>query len=411
MRPSASASLVFGGLVAGLVSGCGGGSPITPVTVGDGGGGGSGGLAGGSGGAAGQSTAGASGTDGMAGATDGGTDARAGDVASSIDDGAADGTETGGADDITKVVPTAGCGFDVGQAPGVTIAYTIATSGSKTTGCADTQCGPWTATRQYFITLPTGYDKNKALPLVFQGPGCGGTGQNVPPLDSDNDSTKPNVDNTVIRIGLTPPPNAVGVAIRPDLGCFDFSDGDNSVDWAFYETLYDVLAGQLCFDRNRVFVSGGPDSGAWFANELGCKFAGDEARPIRGMLADIGGLPNQVEAPGALTCTTKPMAGIWVEQALDTEAPFAETEVAVARAMKVNGCTMGTGYNDATFESFPIGGVNPDATCQKIKGCPDLFPLVVCLIPGNQHAENTLVAEPGFSTFITLFENPPLLTQ
>jgi hypothetical protein len=404
MHRSVTFRIALAGLVAGLASvyGCGGGKPLAGGSAGNGVAG-NGGMAGsttaGSAGAAGQSTAGAIGNDGGTGG-----------MASSNDDGAADATETRGANDITKVLPTVGCGTDPGQAPGMTIAYTIATSGSKTSNCADTKCGPWTGTRQYFITLPTGYDKNKALPLVFQGPGCGATGQDVPPLDSDNDVTKPNVDNTVIRIGLTPL-NSIGDATSLGQGCFDFADGDNSVDWVFYEDLYDRLAQQLCFDRNRVFVSGGPDSGAWFANELGCRFAGDEARPIRGMLAHIGGLPNQVEAPGALTCTTKPMAGIWVEQALDTEAPFAETEVAVARAMKVNGCTIGTNFNDAMFEDFPIGGDNLDTTCRKIAGCPDLTPLVVCLVTATPRVGDDSVVNSGFSTFIKLFGNPPLLTQ
>ena len=73
-------------------------------------------------------------------------------------------------------------------------------------------------------------------------------------------------------------------------------------------------------------------------------------------------------------------------------------------------CTLGTGYDDATFDNFPIGGGNPDTTCQKIRGCPDLTPLIVCLLPGTTRSMNDNVVNPGWSTFITLFENPPLLT-
>jgi hypothetical protein len=266
--------------------------------------------------------------------------------------------------------------------------------------------------RQYYLTLPVGYDPNKPYTLVFEGTGCGGTGRNVYPLNSQNDQRPEHdsVDNTVIRVGLTPPPNAIGHATRPFQGCYDYADGDSSVDWVFYETLHDHLAGQLCFDKNRVFVVGTASGGAPFANELGCKYAGDATHPIRGMMSNSGGFPPETAAVMP-TCSTNPMAGIWVAQTLDPSAPFTTVEAALARAMKVNGCTLGTGFKDATFESFPIGGGNADSVCKRIVGCPALTPLVVCAIPGNQHASNDAVANPAFCAFIKPLENPPLLNQ
>ncbi|HVU50583.1 MAG TPA: hypothetical protein VHL80_07835, partial [Polyangia bacterium] len=355
-------------------------------------------------GAAGQSTAGAGGAGGDEGAaTDGGdTDAS---------DGSQAGDAVGFGYSIT-VAPTAGCGTAAGQAPGATVAYTIATSGTKPAGCADSVCGPWAYTRQYFLTLPIGYDPNRPYALVFEGVGCGGTGTNVYTLNALNNglAADNNVDNTVIRVGLTPPPNAVGHATRPGQGCFDYADGDSSVDWVFYETLHDHLAGQLCFDTNRVFVVGSASGGAPFANELGCKYAGDARRPIRGMMANAGGFSPEASAIMP-TCTSSPMAGMWVAQTGDGAAPFAVVEAAIARAMKVDGCTLGTGFPDAPSEDFPIGAGNQDSTCKRIMGCPALTPVVVCALPGNQHAGNEVVANPGFSAFIKLLENPPLLTQ
>jgi poly(3-hydroxybutyrate) depolymerase len=93
----------------------------------------------------------------------------------------------------------------------------------------------------------------------------------------------------VIRVGLSPSAYWQAYhATNPGQGCFDDADGDNSVDWVFYEDLYDRLAGQLCFDRNRVFVAGEGRSGARLADELACKYAGDVTRPVRGVMSNAG---------------------------------------------------------------------------------------------------------------------------
>jgi hypothetical protein len=342
---------------------------------------------------------------GGSGASTGASSGSAGTGAS--DAGAGGDATVGGTDPITKVVPTAGCGMNPGTVgtPGMTVMGTIATTGTKPTGCADSACGPWMYTRQYFVTLPTGYVNTKAYPLVLEGPGCGGNGGPGAVYPLTNPTA--NVNNTVIRVGLTPPPNAIGHATNPGQGCFDDKEGDSSVDWVFYENLYDKLAAVLCFDKNRVF-SAGNSSGAWFSNELGCKYAGDPTRPVRGIMPNTGGLPTDPRY--VPTCTTKGMAGMWIHEVGDTTNPFTGNKVAIARAMKVNGCTIGTGYDDTMFDPYPIGGGNPDGTCKKIRGCPDLYPLVVCPLPGNAHASHDNVANPGFSTFITLFSTPPLLT-
>jgi hypothetical protein len=215
------------------------------------------------------------------------------------------------------------------------------------------------------------------------------------------------VGNTVIRVGLTPPPNAIGHATNPNQGCFDDREGDDSVDFVFYENLYDLLMQQFCIDKNRVFA-GGNSSGSWLANELGCKYAGDPVHPIRGILANTGGLPTDPKYTP--TCTDKPMAGMWIGETADPENPFSGNVVAINRAIQVNGCTGGPytlPTNTAPTANFPIGGGNADTVCQQLTGCPTLYPLVVCLIPGNQHASHDNIANPGFSTFVKLFENPP----
>ena len=108
------------------------------------------------------------------------------------------------------------------------------------------------------------------------------------------------------------------------------------------------------------------------------------------------------------------MAGMWVHEIMDTTNGFAGNKFAIARAMKVNKCTNDS-YDAAVtagmLENFPIGGGKPDDTCKKIKGCPDLYPLVVCALPGKAHASHDDVVNPGFSTFLKMFEGGAFLTQ
>jgi len=83
--------------------------------------------------------------------------------------------------------------------------------------------------------------------------------------------------------------------------------------------------------------------------------------------------------------------------------------------MKVNGCTGSNDYDDAVTKgnvmNFPIGNNNDDGTCKLIKGCPEITPLVVCALPGTQHAPHNNVAEPGFAKFVQLFSMGNFITQ
>jgi poly(3-hydroxybutyrate) depolymerase len=287
----------------------------------------------------------------------------------------------------------------------MTVSDTVQTMGSKPADAADSKKGPWSYVREYTVTLPTGYDANQPYPLVFEGPGCGGGITNVLALTGPAAFNAENVNNTVIRVGVAQPPNDIGHATNPNQGCFDDHDGNYSVDWVLYETLYDKLAAQICFDKNRVFVTG-HQSGAVFANELACKYAGDASRPIRAVLSDSGGLPPD---PGAVpTCSTQPMAGIWAHKINDMEHPFTTAKDAIARAMHMNGCTVGTGYDDAMFENFSSSPANPDpSVCRKIVGCPPLYPLVVCPMMGSAQTSLDSVTNPGFSMFIRQLEVTP----
>jgi hypothetical protein len=299
---------------------------------------------------------------------------------------------------IELVAPTPGCGVAPTQDRGVIVRATIMTMGTKPDTAADSTKGPWAYEREYFLSLPRTYDQTHAYPLVIEGTNCGGRGNNTFLFATPSYATA----NPVIHVGLTPPPNAIGHATNPNIGCFDDREGDDSVDWAFYEALYDRLAATTCFDRNRVFVSGF-GSGAIMANELACKYAGDPTRPVRAVMTSKGGLPGSPTA--APTCTTKPLAGMWVAAVGDATYPFADVSRAITRAMQVNGCAPATTYETAKLETFSTYP-QPDGTCKRIAGCPTLYPLVVCTVPDDPRTSLDHIVNPGFTWFIEALSAP-----
>jgi hypothetical protein len=307
------------------------------------------------------------------------------------------------AGELTAQLPADGCGkvypCNDGQM------RSLLTEGKKAPDCADQlpngtpKCGSWSAQREFRVYLPQGYDPAKPYPLVIEGPGCGGRADQVYTING-------NAQNTVIRVGIAPGPKSTGHATCPECGCFDDREGDDSIDWVFYERLYDKLNAELCFDRNRLFV-GGSLSGGTLANELSGKYAGDSLRPVRGALVYGASLPTE---PAYLPAFSEaPLAGIWVHEVMSTTTPFENTERAVTRAMQLANCAGGD-YQHAQLESFPVGFGVPDGTCQRIVGCDSLYPLVVCPLSGRAQGVHDLEVNNGFSTFLGLFGTGALIT-
>jgi poly(3-hydroxybutyrate) depolymerase len=264
-----------------------------------------------------------------------------------------------------------------------------------------TRIGAWTDNREYSIYKPSTYTNATPFMLVFMGPGCGGG--SGPPYAYDN-----NANDTIIRVGVRPSQNGDiqgAHGTNPNQGCFDDKAGDDSVDFVLYEDLYDLLDTQLCFDKNRVFF-GGNSSGSWWSNEHGCKYAGDATRPVRGIMPNTGGLPDQPEFKP--TCTNNGLAGMWIHGTGDPTNPFSGNIYAINRAMTVSGCPAGKTWDNADKEPYPIGGGQPDNTCKHIMNCDPLFPLVVCDLNLNDHGSHDDVVNPGVSTFLQSFLAAPL---
>jgi poly(3-hydroxybutyrate) depolymerase len=358
------------------------------------------------------SSAGGSGGAGMAGTpATGGSPATAG--SGGVGGGAA-GAAGGTAVDVTKVWKSDGCG----QTAPAAGRNEIPTMGTKAADCAaklggEAKCGPWgqdastwlkqPLPRYHWIYLPDNYDPNKAYPIVLEGHGCNPDYMAEPDVyDYAN-----NANNTVIRVAVRSANPIIGHGTNEGQGCYDDKEGDDSVDFVHYEALYDDLNKKVCFDRNRVFI-GGNSSGAWWANEIGCHYAGDPTRPMRGIFPNTGGLPS--EPQWKPTCTDKPMTGIWTHSTGDMTNPFAGNKYAIARAMKVNGCTIGDSFDNTMLEDYPVPG-RPAGECKKIKGCPELYPLIVCpLNLGNEHGSHDQTVDNTVSFFLQAIQKPPFLT-
>jgi poly(3-hydroxybutyrate) depolymerase len=253
------------------------------------------------------------------------------------------------------------------------------------------------------VWLPPAYAKTQPYPLVVQAPGCGADGTAVYSLSPTNTDADAGASGTVIRVGLTPPPNSIGHATNQNQGCFDDKEGDDSVDFVFFEKLLDQLKTELCYDENRVFVSGN-SSGSWLANELVVKYAGDtKGHAVRGVISNMGGLPTEVAF--APTPSGKPYGGVWVFEIGDVGTGSSGWRPAVNKAMQVAGCTASS-YETAQTVAFPVGGGALATSCKRIQGCSTLHPLIVCPLAGNGHGPHDEVVNPASATFIDLLAAP-----
>jgi hypothetical protein len=101
------------------------------------------------------------------------------------------------------------------------------------------------------------------------------------------------------------------------------------------------------------------------------------------------------------------MAGFWSYNVNDLLG--SGSVVPMNRALQVNGCTpAGVTYQTAMFDPFPISATD-STSCKKYRGCPDLYPLVVCPLPGNTHGSNDGVVNPGWCSFLKLFSALPVV--
>jgi predicted esterase len=297
-------------------------------------------------GAAGAGTAGAAGA-GTAGAAGGTGGAASGGTAGA--GGAAGGV-------VGPTGASMGCGMSPTQALNAYVKHDIMVTGLDPTLTA------MYAARNYYLRLPTGYMPMKSYPTVFLGPGCGGDGKSVIPIQNAS-------MGDAILVGLSP----VGQ-------CFQ-TNGAASPENQFFDAVLKEVEASSCVDRGRVFVAGF-SSGSWLANQLGC----ERADVIRGQGNATGGLP------GNMPKCAGPIAAMLAHDTTDTANKIAGGMAARDRILAINGCT-GT-------DTVPYDAGTP-SPCVKYTGCPAAYPVVWCATTGKGHSDQIPISTTGFWKFWT----------
>jgi polyhydroxybutyrate depolymerase len=250
--------------------------------------------------------------------------------------------------------PSAGCGKLPNQAIAQYVNYKITVNGlpAKYAGYA---------ARNYYVFLPTGYDPTRAYTTVFLGPGCGGTGKDVLPMQSASKT------------------NAILVGLSPVGQCFSTGSAD-SPEIPFFDAVLDAVESSFCIDRGHVFIAGF-SSGSWLTNLLGCARAGI----LRGQGNCTGGLPPVPACSG-------PIAAMLAHDEGDTANRIDGGMAARDRILKINGCSL--------TDTVPYDAGRP-SMCVAYQNCPAAYPVVWCPTVGQGHSDQvaTGLSVPGFWNF------------
>jgi polyhydroxybutyrate depolymerase len=268
------------------------------------------------------------------------------------------GSGSGGtATDAGHVMPSTGCGQNPNQVVMTYVQY-------NTTVTLPAGTNPLWAKRDYYVWLPAGYDPMRAYTTVFLGPGCGGTGKDVVPVQMASTSN-------AILVGLDPDPPAEGRA------CFDTEQPNTPEIPYFDQTLKEVEA-KFCIDTSRVFIAGF-SSGSWLADTLGCVRAG----VIRGQGNTAG------ELQGGLTCSG-PIAAMMIHDTSDDQNNYMQDyNGARAGILMRNGCSSTTMPYDPGITTTGKDLKGNPIQCVQYQGCKPGFPLVWCPTNGYGHNDAT----------------------
>jgi poly(3-hydroxybutyrate) depolymerase len=384
-----------------LILGCGGAPPLSK--------GGQAGAAGGTSavGSAGTTpVAGVAGADAAAGAT-GGAGAAAGAGGADATSGAGTAGSAGmagaagivGSAGAAGIVGSAGAAGPIGTGcgkplpanqvptvPGRPTGYTHFTvMGTGATLAADerAKAGP----RTFWVRVPADYDPNHRYRVVYIGQGCGG-------YQVANTST---IQFFQEAQGGTEEAIYVALDIPQDMAnqdCYDNNSGLSSQEYEAFQLFHTVVDSTYCVDNENVFIAG-YSTGGFLANQWGCYFAGDvptrKFAPqyhIRGQAAVSGAEPANLPACGG------PVAAIWIHDLMDGN-PYAQShDVSLPRVLKMNGC-FSTTPNTAPWHEDIMG----KGVCVQYTDCPAAFPVVFCTTAGQGHADQHVIAIPGFTAF------------
>jgi poly(3-hydroxybutyrate) depolymerase len=282
---------------------------------------------------------------GSGGATSNGGASNAG--SSSGGGGGSGGTSSGGADSsggtggASPMTPSPGCKMAAGQALGSWVEQPKLNVGGTD--------------RQWWLWLPTGYDPNKAYPVVFNFHGCGSS-DNIVPMQ------KVTADKAILV-------RATGISAGT---CWDANATGNDVK-LFDQMLADVVA-KRCVDTSRVFATG-YSSGSWLVNTLECE-RGDKLRATGTVSGGTYGDKSK--------CKGK-YARMFIHDQDDTTNTIAQgNDKERDRLIAANHC-MATG---------PV--MEAPAPCARYQGCDAGFPVIWCQTQGKMHDRQDNLAPGAF---------------
>ncbi len=293
-------------------------------------------------------TSGSAGTSGLAGRGGTGPSGTAGGSGGSGtpgNAGAGGSTGAGGGGPATTT-PSAGCDKTTSQALNQWVDGMVSTGGSN---------------RPYAVRLPTGYDPNRAYPVILLLHGCT-SGTNNVPMEKVTGS-----DAILVR----------GTGSAADT-CWNTAA--NGPDVAFVDAMIADTKARFCADESRFFVVG-YSSGSWLANQLTCI----RSSVLRGAASVTGG--------EAATGTCKgPVSRIFIHDKDDTTNVISGSIKARDRQLTQNGC-------DKTMQPVP----RDPSPCVGYPGCPAAYPVVWCETTGRMHDRQDNLAPSAFWNFFKSF--------
>jgi polyhydroxybutyrate depolymerase len=245
---------------------------------------------------------GSTGGTGGTGAT-GGTTSDAGSDASSSDASASPDSN----DEASTPIGSPGCGKLV------------------TPGATDETIDVDSVERKYILSVPSSYDPNTPLPLLFAWHGREGSAKQ---FRGNGTTYGGGVEKAAAGKAIFVYPQGLPVTSEPtDTGWID-TDPD-SRDFHLFDALLEKLEAELCIDDERVF-SYGHSFGAYMSEALGCH----RADVLRGIGAVAGGPPYK-----SSTCPGTPLAA-WLENSTDDKIVDFDTRGIPARDywIETNGC-------------------------------------------------------------------------
>jgi hypothetical protein len=302
---------------------------------------------------------------------------------------------TGGAGAFGGVVGS-GCGkplpaVQVMTVPGKPTGYThftVMATGATLQGNDPAKAGP----RTFWVRVPADYNPSHPYRVVYVGQGCGG-------YEVANTSAMPLYNEAM---GGTEQAVYVALDIPRDMAnqdCYDTNSGLASQEWEAFALIHSFVDANFCVDDEQIYVSG-YSTGGTLANMWGCYFAGDGAKPAGDPTHPRAFAPQyhvraQASSSGAEPETDPPcdgpVAGFWIHDLMDS-LPYSYAVAAKDRVLRMNGC-VGSPSEPWHPEVLETG------VCVKYTACPAAYPVVLCTTTGQGHADQHMLAVPGFKLF------------